>query len=148
MSKSSGLLVSLVILGWCALANAPISLADSRPVRVPVFEQGSGVILGLKPSYMYARRSVCGACISGRDGWGGIRWTSWGGLKARGSAAYYWNPPAQSGDLRAYRSRLMLSGLRSCGAFRIYTRITGTFTGKRPPGIGRKIKMKAFSYPC
>lgn len=136
----------LALLVAATLAAPSTAAAASPEARLPVFEQGTGVVLAERPSHVDARRNVRPGSISGLDGWS-VRWRRWGGRRATGRARYYWNSPDGS-DVRTYPSRLSLERRRTCGRFMVYTRIRGTFTGETPPGMRRTVKLKAYPYPC
>lgn len=128
---------------WLPALNAVAS--GPSAARLPVFEQGSGVVLAARPPVVDAKRNVRPGSISGLDTWGRITWRAWGGQRAAGTGIYFWQKTDGSG-FREYPSRLTLYRQRRCGAFRIYTRIRGTFTGARPPGMPRRVVVRAYPY--
>lgn len=135
------------VLATVALTGALAEACWSAPgSRLPTFEQGSGVILSLRPAHIDARRNVRPGSISGLDGWQ-VRWRSWGGDVAVATGTYFWNSPDGS-SIRRYPARVRVDQRRACGTYRIYDRIRGTFTGARPPGMPRTVTLRAYPYPC
>jgi len=105
---------------------------------VAVFQQGIGVILERRPKVLEANRNINFPAFSGRDTWVIGKWLRFGGPRAVAKATYWWHTPDGS-SFRHYKSRLVLSHLGSCGPLHIYTRITGHFIGRKPPGMPRVI---------
>jgi hypothetical protein len=105
---------------------------------IAVAEQGVGVILERRPKSLEASRNVEFPAFSGSDAWVISKWLKFGGPRAVAKAVYWWHTPDGS-NFRRYESRVVLSHLASCGQLHIYTRITGHFIGRKPPGMPRTI---------
>jgi hypothetical protein len=105
---------------------------------IAVPEQGVGVILERRPKVLDASRNVNFPAFSGRDTWVISKWLRFGGPRAVAKATYWWHTPDGS-NFGHYKSRVVLSRLGSCGQLHIYTRITGHFVGRKPPGMPRTI---------
>jgi hypothetical protein len=122
--------------GWQASTWKVEAANCTALIAVP--EQGVGVILERRPKVLEASRNVNFPAFSGSDTWVISKWLRFGGPRAVAKATYWWHTPDGS-SFRHYKSRVVLSHLASCGQLHIYTRITGHFIGRKPPGIPRTI---------
>lgn len=120
--------------------------AHAATTYLPTFEQGQGVVLSVRPPSVDAARNIRPGSVSGLDGWG-VSWRRWGSASAAGRGTYFWHTPDGS-DIRAFPSTIVLGGVVRCGGDRVFTRITGTFTGRVPPGMRRTVRVRAYRYPC
>jgi hypothetical protein len=109
--------------------------------------QGTGVTLAERPEFIDAERNVNPPSYSGRDAWTSLQWDAWGGATATGRGSYAWNTPTQS-DVLLYPVSITLDQPVACGDLTVYTRITGTFIGTPPDGMGSTLVNGVLPYTC
>lgn len=114
-------------------------------VKAPTFEQGRGVVLAERPTYLDAPRNIVPGSISQRDSWGRIVWSTWGAAVAGGTATYFWHT---QGDILEYPSAIRLEGLQRCRGDMVYTRIVGTFVGPPPPDLPATVTTPTLRFSC
>jgi hypothetical protein len=146
--RASTLLPAGTTFGEAGWQHRTFMLNSSNcQVSLPVFEQGTGIVLEREPRSVDARRNIYPGSISGLDRWAVGRWRHWDHQRATGAATYWWHTPDGS-NFRRFPSRLMLSGMRRCGGTYIYTRIRGVFLGAHPPHMGNVVSLRAYRAEC
>jgi hypothetical protein len=136
-----------VVVGSVLGCVGSSSLAQARTAMyLPQFVQGQGVVFVQRPTVVDGTFNARPPAYSGIDTWTIKRWSSWGGARATAKASYFHN--TKSGTGASYPARLVLSGHKTCGGKRYYTRIRGTFTGKRPAGFSKTISGRKYAPPC
>jgi len=71
----------------------------------------------------------------------GLHWHGWGTARATATGTARANdctPNCAAGHFHSYRMTAVADKLRSCGAARVYGRLTITYAGPRPKGIAKR----------
>jgi hypothetical protein len=100
-----------------------------------------------KPTYK--PKSIVVACGDANNQVTGIKWESYGTDAASGKGTAKVNdckPNCASGKTKSYPAVVTLTKPKNCGkGVTQFTRLAETFTGARPPGLGKRLSE---TFPC
>jgi hypothetical protein len=100
-----------------------------------------------KPTYK--PKSIVVACGDANNQVTGIKWESYGTDAASGKGTAKVNdckPNCASGKTKSYPAVVTLTRPKNCGKGVIqFTKLAETFTGTRPPGLGKRLSE---TFPC
>jgi hypothetical protein len=139
---------------WWVLSFGSSLNCDSAPRSVL-----ADLKVGCMPPYGVAWINNCGplvsapkslvlACADANYGLAGLTWHSWGHASAAATGKATANdctPDCAAGHFHSYPASVSVSGLKACGKARYYSRLTITYPGKRPAGVG---KRDVHTLPC
>jgi hypothetical protein len=138
MSKSRKVRLVLA-LGATVLAAAPVALASGGSPKVPSYSGPSSKgDLQARPKTIVYTADDSGFWAGAQFGhtYASLKWSSWTSTSAKGSGFDWVNscrPNCASGTLHPYPVKLKLGRPRTEGSHLVFSRLTETFTGNRPP---------------